>query len=218
MGFVEDFFVTMQTYNETILPITLIAYLLGIFAIYLCANRSRRSSKVVSLILAFLWFWSGIVFHIVFYGPVNVEILGQTMSGVWYGSGVLFLVQGLLFLVLGVGKSSLSFGLTEDAYSITGAIVVTYALMLYPLIGLLTGFNYPRYPLFGAPCPVNIFSVGVLLWADRKVPSYAAIIPLIWSVMGLMPVLVLSVWADIGLILSGIIGVPLILFHNRKLD
>ena len=218
MGFVEDFFVTLQTYNETILPITLIAYLLGIFAIYLCASRSGRSSKMVSLILAFLWFWSGIVFHIVFYGPVDVEILGQMMSGVWYVSGVLFLVQGLLFLVLGVAKSSLSFGLTEDSYSITGAIAVTYALMFYPLIGLLTGYNYPRYPLFGAPCPVNIFSVGVLLWADRKVPSYVAIIPLIWSVMGLMPVLVLGVWADIGLILSGIIGVPLILFHNRKLD
>jgi hypothetical protein len=219
MGFVEDFFSTLESYNEKVFPITILTYLLGLVAIYLVSRRSRQSSKFVSSILGFLWLWSGIVLHILFYGPTYVEFLGMTIPGIWYFSGVLFVIQSLLFIVYGIVKNSLSFSLDISLYSIVGAIFVIYSMVIYPLIGFLTGYPYPKYPIFGSsPCPVTIFTLGLLLWTDKKIPLLVAIIPFIWGIMGIMPVLELSVYADIGLILSGIIGFLLILLQNRSIE
>lgn len=217
MGFIEDFFARLKTYNETVWLITIITFFLGLLAIYFSARKTKYSGKIISSILGFLWFWSGIVFHIIFYGSTDVEFLGQTISGIWYFSGVLFVIQGILFLVIGVIRDSLAFQLQKNACSLIGIIFVIYSMIIYPIIGFLTGYIYLEYPIFGsAPCPVSIFTFGMLLLINRKVPILISIIPLIWAFMGFMPVFILSVWADIGLILSGIIGFPLILLNNKN--
>lgn len=217
MGFVDDFFGTLQTYNETVLPVTVVSFFLGIIAVYLAARRSEFSSRMISAILSLLWIWSGIVFFVVFFGPTDVEFLGFTVPGVWYLGGALFFIQSILFILLGVIKNSLSFKMIGSKQSIIGASMVIYAMITYPLVGVLTGSSYPRYPVFGtAPCPLTIFTLGLLQWNDRRLPPVIAVIPFIWSLMGTMPVLVLDIWADIGELLSGIIGFPLILIHNRR--
>lgn len=219
MGFAEDFYSTLQTYNETVFPITLITYLLGIIAIYLALKKSNSSSKMICAFLSFLWIWSGIVFFIIFYGPMEAEFLGQTMPGIWYMGGALFIIQGVLFLVFGVTRGSLSFKMGSNGNSVVGIILIGYAMIIYPIIGFLIGFSYPRYPVFGTgPCPLTIFTLGFLQWTDRKMPIFIAIIPFVWSLMGVMPILELDIWADVGEMLSGIIGFPLILYHNSKLS
>jgi hypothetical protein len=217
MGLVEDFFDTLQVYNELLLPITILTYLLGLVAVYLASRKSSQSSRFTSCILGFLWLWSGLVFNMLFYGPSDVEVLGLTVTGMWYLAGVLFVLQGLLFVMLGAIKNAFSFRLDTSSYSVGGAILVVYAMVLYPLIGLLTGYAYPRYPVFGsAPCPVTIFTLGLLLWTNREISTLVAAIPVVWGIMGIVPVLVLGIYADIGLIVSGVIGLPLILLHNRS--
>jgi hypothetical protein len=218
MPFVDDFYNTLHAYNETFWPITIITFLLGVIAVYLAARKSKSSGKLISFILSFLWSWSGIIFFILSYGPMDVEFLGLTMPGVWYLGGVLFLIQGLLFLIFGWLKSCLSFEFAGDGFSLVGTMMVIYAVAVYPTIGFLTGYGYPRYPLFGtAPCPLTIFTLGFLHWGDRKLPLTILIIPFVWSLTGIMPIIVLDVWADIGELISGIIGFPLILLHNSKL-
>jgi hypothetical protein len=64
---------------------------------------------------------------------------------------------------------------------------------------------------------MTIFTLGFLHWGDRKLPLTILIIPFVWSLTGIMPIIVLDVWADIGELISGIIGFPLILLHNSKL-
>ena len=219
MSFVDDFYSTLQSYNETFWYMIIITFLLGFVVVYLAARKSKSSSKVISAILSFLWIWSGIVFFIIYYGPMDAEFLGLVMPGVWYLGGILFLLQGFLFLIFGVVKSSLSFRLGGDWFSVVGALMVVYAMVIYPIIGFLTGYVYPRYPVFGiAPCPLTIFSLGLFQWSDRKMPIAIAAIPFIWALMGIMPVLALNVWADIGELLSAIIGFPLVLYHNSKLS
>jgi hypothetical protein len=218
MGLVEDFFDTLQVYNELLFPITILTYLLGLVAVYLVSRKSSQASRLVSCILGFLWFWSGLVFNMLFYGPSDVEVSGFTVTGMWYFAGILFALQGLLFIICGAIKNAFSFRLDTSSYSVGGAIFVVYAMVLYPLIGLLTGYAYPRYPVFGsAPCPVTIFTLGLLLWTSRKVPLLVAAIPVVWGIMGVVPVLVLGIYADIGLIVSAVIGLPLILLHNRSI-
>ena len=219
MGFIDDFYSTLQSYNETFWPMIIITFLLGIVVVYLAARKSGSSSKVISAILSFLWIWSGIVFFIIYYGSMEVEFLGLVMPGVWYLGGVLFLFQGVLFLIFGVVKSRLSFRLGGDWRSVVGALMIVYAMVIYPVIGFLTGYGYPKYPVFGiAPCPLTIFSLGLFQWSDRKMPIAVVLVPFIWGLMGIMPVLALNVWADIGELMSAIIGLPLILYHNSKLS
>jgi hypothetical protein len=220
VGFVEDFFSTLQAYNEAVLPITIVTWLLGIFAVYFALKKSNNSSKMISAVFSFLWIWSGVVFFTIFFGPMQAEFLGQTISGIWYLAGALFIIQGILFLVFGVAKDSLSFTMTSDGKnSVFGAILITYATIVFPIIGFLSGLSYPRYPVFGTgPCPLTIFTLGFLQWTDRKLPIVIAIIPLIWSLTGIMPILELNVWAEVGAMLSGIIGFSLILYHNSKLS
>lgn len=219
MGFIEDFFSTLQIYNETVSPITVLTFILGLLTVYLVSKRSNQASRFVAFILSFLWIWSGLVFHILFFGPTEVEFLGITLTGVWYFSGFLFILQSLIFLVYGPIKNTLSFSLDLTPCSIVGSGFVIYSMIIYPLIGGLTGYIYPKYPIFGtAPCPVTIFTTGILLWTNKKVPLLAIIIPFIWGIMGIMPVLLANVYADIGLIVSSIIGFPLIFLHNKNIE
>ena len=219
MGFIDDFYSTLESYNETFWPMIIITFLLGIVVVYLAARKSGSSSKLISAILSFLWIWSGIVFFIIYYGSMEVDFLGLVMPGVWYLGGVLFLFQGVLFLIFGVVKSRLSFRLGGDWHSVVGALMIVYAMVIYPVIGFLTGYGYPKYPVFGiAPCPLTIFSLGLFQWSDRKMPLAVVLVPFIWGLMGIMPVLALNVWADIGELMSAIIGLPLILYHNSKLS
>jgi hypothetical protein len=217
MGLAEDFFSALQTYNDLVLPVTILTYILGLSAVYLVSRRTHEASRFVPLILGSLWLWSGVVFNGIFFGPSEVEVSGITMTGMWYFAGVLFVIQGILFIMFGAIQKTLLFGLDVSSYSVVGGVLVVYALAVYPLVGSMTGYAYPRYPVFGsAPCPVVIFTWGLLLWITQRVPLSVAVIPFIWGILGIVPVLVMGIYADVGLILSGVIGLPLILLRNRS--
>jgi hypothetical protein len=91
-------------------------------------------------------------------------------------------------------------------------------MVIYPVIGFLTGNGLLEYPIFGvAPCPVTIFTFGLLLWTDKKVPLIVVLIPLVWSLLGFIPIIQFGILADIGLIISGIVGFIMIRRHNIKI-
>jgi len=54
----------------------------------------------------------------------------------------------------------------------------------------------------------------MLLLTDKKVPKYVLVIPLIWSICGIIPVH-LGILEDIGLIISGVVGTTFILVRDR---
>ncbi len=93
MGFVETFFETLRTYNETLVLLIPVTFALGIIAALFVIKKTDYSSKGISSILALLWFWSGAVFFILYFGPVDTELLGLTFPGVWCVAGVLFIFK-----------------------------------------------------------------------------------------------------------------------------
>ncbi|HKL17769.1 MAG TPA: DUF6064 family protein, partial [Halalkalibaculum sp.] len=102
-------------------------------------------------------------------------------------------------------------------YGITGAILMTYAMLIYPLIGSQLGHGYPYAPMFGvAPCPATIFTFGILLWATQKVPWWIYAIPGIWSLIGFTAAIKLGILEDTGLLVAGILGVVLLSVKKRK--
>lgn len=122
----------------------------------------------------------------------------------------------MIFLYLGVFLSKLSYHFRPDIYGLTGAFFILYALLIYPLIGAIAGHIYPDSPTFGLPCPTTIFTLGLFLWTDKKLPLPILIIPFLWSIIGTMAALNFGIKEDFGLLISGIVVSSLILNRDKR--
>jgi len=211
MESVEGFFDLIRSYNTAIWPMHVLTIVLGVAAAILALRKTRESDKIIAGILAFLWLWSGVVFFMIFFGSWTPTFFGLAVPGFGYLSGALFIVQGAIFVSVGILRSSLSFKPTADVYGVIGTVLVVYAVVVYPVIGWATGHPYPGYPVFGtAACPVAIFTVGMLCWTNRRMPQFTPIIPMIWGFAGILAVVAIKVWADAGLFVAGILGVVIL--------
>lgn len=197
---------TFEKYNRDIWPMQIVAYLLGIVALFFAFRRTAYSNRLTTGILAFLWLWTGIGFFLFYFAKVYTPA---------YVFGGLFIIQAILFLA-DLNKPRLSYGFKADSFALVGLLFITYAMVGYPLVGYLIGHRYPQMPPFGlTPCPLVVFTFGLFLLTDRKVPVLYLIIPLLWAAGGILPVSV-GIYEDIGLILSGIVGTILILYRDRS--
>lgn len=198
---------TFEKYNLAIWPMQVFAYVLGIVALVFAIKRTGYSSRIITDTLSFLWLWTAIGFFLLYFGPVYTPA---------YAFGVLFLIQGGIFLA-NMLKPRISFGFKGDVYSIIGMLFIAYAMIGYPVFGYFLGHLYPQSPPFGlTPCPATVFTFGLLLMTDKKVPKLFLAIPLLWAVGGFLPVSV-GILEDIGLIISGVLGTALILYRDRKI-
>jgi hypothetical protein len=110
----------------------------------------------------------------------------------------------------------LRFGLEPTPTAWVGVGLVIYAAILYPLIGLSTGLTYPQMPTFGVtPCPVTIFTFGMLLLTTHPISRWLLVFPFIWSLIGGSAAVLLHVPQDWLLLVSGFITVPLIILRDR---
>jgi hypothetical protein len=96
-----------------------------------------------------------------------------TLTWAAWGFGFLFVIEGLMFLATGLLRGRLDIRFRRDAAGWTGLTLAAFAMALYPLIGLLAGQAWPRMPAFGiAPCPLAIFTFGLLLLAAPRAPLH----------------------------------------------
>ena len=148
----------------------------------------------------------GIVYHWVFFSSINpaAKIFG-----------VMFFIQGILFIYDGVIKNKLSFLFQKTLYSYLGLVFILFGMVIYPLLGYFLGHLYPSSPTFGLPCPTTIFTFGVFLLAN-KLPKYVVIIPFIWAIIGFMAAVSVGVKEDTSLLIVGIIGFLLIMFRRKS--
>lgn len=183
--------------------------MLGILALVLAYRESKMSNRIISGILAIFWIWMGLFYHIFHCSVIN--------PAAW-GFGIVFILQGLLFLVAGILLNKLTFRFTVKPLPIVGAIFILYAMVIYPVLGMYFGHLYPAAPMFGvAPCPATIFTIGILLWTTDQVPGYILIIPFLWSLIGMSAAINLRVPQDYGLVIAVVLGTILILIQNRKI-
>lgn len=100
--------------------------------------------------------------------------------------------------------------------STLGWALLAYAAVLYPLLGQWSGHRYPAQPTFGiTPCPVTLFSFGVLLLTTATVPRWLLIIPLMWSFVGGSAAFMLGVPQDWPLLFSSLAVVLMVLRDRR---
>ncbi|MBR0848031.1 hypothetical protein JQ543_09795 [Bradyrhizobium diazoefficiens] len=204
----EQFLSVFVDYNSAIWPAQVGAYLLGCLAIVLLFGKAAYADRMIAGVLAIMWLWTGIAYHEVFFSTINKAA---------YLFGALFVAQGACLLYSGVYHDRLRFGFESGAVAWVGMALVTYAAIVYPLIGMTTGHRLAETPMFGVtPCPVTIFTFGLLLLTVRSVPRWLLAIPFAWSLIGGSAAIVLDVPQDWLLLASGWIALPLVVLRDRQ--
>jgi hypothetical protein len=204
---IEQFLDVFQRYNLSVWPMQIILNFIAVSALVLAIKKLKISDKIISSILGFFWLWIGVVYHLIFFTAINTAA---------YIFGILFIIQGIIFIVEGTIREKLYFQFRFDIYNYSGVLFLTYALMIYPIIGFLLGHVYPRQPTFGLPCPTTIFTFGMLLWTTKRIPKYILIIPFLWSIIGFAAAFNLTIKEDYGLLIAGVLGLLLLLIRDRK--
>jgi Family of unknown function (DUF6064) len=207
--FTADVYLSLfETYNSAIWPAQLVAYGLGIVALFLALRPLAKGGRIAFAVLSAFWLWNGIAYHLMQFLQINFAALGF---------GALFALQGVLFAGYAVSGRRM-FQFRPDVFGWSGLFLCLLALVAYPLLGWLAGHGWPRAAAFGvAPAPTTIFTFGMLLMLEGAAPLYLAAIPLLWSLAGgSAAVFILRIPEDLSLLLAGIVGFGLLVWKNRQ--
>lgn len=204
---VEQFLDVFKNYNQTVFPLQIVFNLLAAASIIFIITKKTYADKFCNTTLTFLWLWSGVVYHICFFTVINKTA---------YAFGGLFIIQSFVFFFFGVIKKELSFSITKGFNSILAAVFLIYALIIYPVLGSISGHSYPYQPTFGLPCPTTIFTFGLLLLSVKKLKWYIYLIPLIWALIGSTAALKFGIYEDTGLLITGIVSSIILFTEKRK--
>jgi hypothetical protein len=203
----EGFLMVLERYNLSIWPLQIFAYIFGLLTLFFSIKSTKYSNKIILAVLSIFWLWNGIVFCPIYWAPTYKYA---------YLFGALFIIQGFLFL-FGVIKLNISVRFRTNLYSIIGILFIIYAMGGYNFLGYFLGHVYPKSFPFGlVPCPTVIFTFGLFLMADKKIPKYYLIIPFIFSLAGFLAVYK-GILEDIGLIIAGLLGTVLILRRDKNI-
>jgi hypothetical protein len=204
LPFTADQFISVFTrYNEAIGPLPILAYALAALSLFLVFRRPAAASRVVPLVLAGMWAFTGIAYHLVSFSAINPAARLF---------GALFVLQAIFFAVEAFrGRVAYTFSIRKMR-SRMGVIMVLFSSVIYPIIGAASGHGYPNGPVFGlTPCPLVIFTFGTLLLTDRTLPKYLVAIPLMWALVGSTAARALGIHEDTGLLVTGLLATTMLL-------
>lgn len=198
---VEQFYSVFREYNTTLWPAQVLLVGLALVTIALVLVPRRWSGVAVSSILAFLWAWLALAYHLAFFTSINP--LAYVFSAVSLAGAVVFFWQGVV-------RRKLDFRWTASVRSGVGLVLIVFALIVYPAWSIAVGHSYPSLPTFGVPCPTTIFTIGLLAFLVRPYPRSPLVVPILWSFVGAQAVFLLGVPPDSGLVVAGVLGIVML--------
>lgn len=189
----DEFLAVFAAYNETVPAAQPIAYAVGMAIAAALFSKRSMVQRLAGVGLAAMWLWTGIVYHWMFFAPIN---------GAAWLFGLLCVAEGAGLLWAATRPAPLVFEFERTVNGALGGALILYAAILYPLVGLLSGHAWTSMPAFGVtPCPVTLFTLGMLLFARPGRVLWA--IPLLWTAVGGSAAISLGVVQDWALLLSG---------------
>jgi hypothetical protein len=199
----EQFIQVFSSYNTSVWPAPVLAYALAVAMLFAVATGR---SKLAGAGLALMWLWTGVAYHWLHFTAIN--------KAAWL-FGAVFVLQALLLLLMSA-RGRLHFTGGTGTTGVIGWGLVLYATVVYPLLGSWTGQSYPAIPTFGiTPCPVTVFTFGLLLLAAPPVPRWLLVVPVLWSFVGGTAAFLLHVPQDWVLLLSGLAAIPVLAGSRR---
>jgi Family of unknown function (DUF6064) len=207
------FLAMYDRFNAAVWPMQLVWYASAVAMVGLALWPRRHASQLICLLAAAYLTWVGVAF----FGMLDsgMGVLDGVVNLAWLWAAT-FILEALLFLVAGIVRRDLLIAPRWDLSSVLGAVFILYALVAYPIIGMLGGHPLGSLPVFGlAPCPTIIFTFGLLLWARPPTPKYLLLLPLAWALNATPTDLAMGIVADVGLVVAGVTTVGLIIWRDR---
>lgn len=195
-----QFFDVFRQYNEAVWPAQIALVAMALAAVALAAFPRRGSGPAISAILALLWAWLGVAYHLVFFAAVNPAAYGFSAVSI-AGAGV--------FAWHGVVKRRLVFKASLSLRSVVGFALIVFSLAVYPAWSAYAGHRYPAMPTFGLPCPTTLFTIGMLCLLVPPYPRWPLLVPVLWCFVGAQAAFLLGVPQDLALIVAGLVGIGL---------
>jgi hypothetical protein len=190
-----QFLAMFNRFNVAAWPAQIVWYVAAAAIVGLTLWPRRGSTQIISFLAATYVAWTGIAFFAVYDNQMNLALL-------WAG---VFMLEAVLLLVAGLVRTELVIRLRRDASFMVGTVFIGYALVAYPIIGLVGGHSLSTLPTFGlAPCPTVIFLLGMLLLARPPAPTYLVAIPLAWAFTAAPPNLAMGNVPDFVLLLVAV--------------
>ena len=202
----NQFLATFGRANAAVWPMQIIWYLAAVAMVGLAFQRAGRSSQLICALAAAYSAWVAIAYF-------AWQMPGMNLSWLW---AAVFTLQAVLLLMAGTVRSDLVIRPRKDVTSALGAVFIGYALIGYPVLGLLGGHPLHNLPVLGlSPCATVVFFSGLLLWARPPVPKYLLPLPLAWALVAAPPDLAMGVTADYGMLIAAVLTVGLIIWRDR---
>jgi len=189
----SDVLEVFAAYNDASWPAPAVLNLVAFLTVCLALFRIPGRNRIASLLLAALWIWAGAVYQFWFFAH---------LTPVAYAFALLFVAQGVLIVQVGVIRNDLKFWMHDGSRHLAGILLIFYALVAYPSVSALLGHAFPSTPTFGVPCPLTIFTLGMLLLARAPYPRVLFAIPMVWAVVGTFLGMELKIREDFALIVA----------------
>lgn len=202
----QQFFSVFEHYNHAIFPGQIFILLFALLSILLIHTHISSKNKLVGLILGLLWIWVGVVYHLVFFAPINPAARLF---------GAVFIIQGLLILYTSF-QNKLYFTFNNKASDYLGYFLILFGIIIYPIIGLLLYDEPSKIISLGLPCPTTIFTFGLFIMARNHFPKYLLTIPTLWALIGLSAAVNFGVPQDFMLIISAVVAFVFIITENKR--
>lgn len=198
----EQFFAVFAAYNEAVWPAQVLLVLMAVAAVLLVRVSRSWSGCAITMILASLWSWLALAYHLAFFTKINP--LAWLFAGMSIAAAVVFAWHGLV-------RRRLRFAWPGGTRGLAGAALIAFSLLVYPAWSVLAGHRYPAMPTFGLPCPTTIFTIGILAFLVPPHPRSVFVVPILWCLVGGQAAMLLGVRPDYALFAAGLLGLVLVL-------
>jgi hypothetical protein len=197
-----QFFDTFRDYNAMFGFAAIAGYLLAALTVVAILCLWRRRDNLALAVLAVFWGWTGIFYHLLYFTRIN--------KAAWL-FGALFLIEAIMLALAASRRSHEPPAQLADFRHAAGWALLVYATIVYPIIGLLSGHAFADLPQFGiAPCPVTVFTFGIMLLLRRPPAWSLTLIPFMWSIIGGSAAFLLSIPQDWPLLAGGLLTLGLL--------
>lgn len=200
-------------YNRAIWPAQFVAYGLALALLWLAARghtggAGSVGARLLGLVLAAAWAWTGAVFHLQHFATVNF------VAPVY---GMLFLVQAVFLAWTGVLRGRIAPRFDGSLVGAAGLAMIGYSVIGYPALALSSDEGAAGTRVIGlAPDPTALVTLGLLLLADGRAPVHLCIVPVLWTLIAGVTAWVLGIVEDLVLPLFGLGSLGLLLWKNRR--
>lgn len=205
----EVLFALFDEYNQAIRPLQGVALFLTAGVLMLALRSRENRSRLIIVILAAGWLWTGTVYHLVYFRELNFAAPGY---------GMVFILQGMLLFWAGVYRNRVSIRFQRKPASYAGMAILILSAFILPVIDWHQGLSWTdaRFALL-APGATAGLTLGLLMMADRRPPLWIAAIPVLWTIIVGAHAAVLGIYQDIALTAAGLVALFWLVAHARAL-